>query len=212
MLGGIFCLFALLGQNVSAESFAALTITPKGAEVVDIATGVTTLPDGGRVVDAVRDLQLESDYLRFVEGEFIETRETTVTGAFGTLQASELYIDLEKNEISAEGEVAFTGSGLQVSADRLTLFLDAEVARLEGQVKSSSPSFKTGALLLDLSRHSALLVSPYAFQNGPFTLQQEAAGSLLELRQDTLPDGSRAYNPTTEVEADLLQALGPYLP
>lgn len=195
-----------------AQTFAALTITPAGAEVVDIATGVTTLPDGGKVVDTERGLTLESAYIEFVEGEYITTKETTVTGGFGSLTAPELTLDLAKNELRAQGEVVFTSLNIQVTADDLTLFLDAEVARLSGHVTSRDPVFETDALLLNLNRPGALLVSPYEFQNGPFTLQQTSVGGLLQLRQDALPDGTYAYNPTTEVEAGLLQTLQPYLP
>ena len=195
-----------------AQSFAALTVTPTGAEVVDIATGVTTLPDGGKVVDKERGLTLQSAYIEFVEGEYIATKETTLTGKFGSLSAPELTLDLVKNELRAQGEVVFTSPDLEVRADTLTLFLDADVARLSGRVTSRDPSFETEALLLNLDQPGALLVSPYAFRNGPFTLQQTAAGGLLQLRQDALPDGTYAYNPTTEVEAGLLQTLQPYLP
>ena len=223
----VFFNTALGLQPAKTETFAALTITPNGAEVVDIATGVTTLPDGGRVIDAERGLSVESDYIRFAENDFIETKRATVTGTFGTLTAQTLYLDLKQNELKAQGEVLFgsanakkttgqdaAGSSLQVSADSLTLFLDAEVVRLAGHVTSDNPSFETDALLLDLAqnRPGALLVSPYTFENGPFTLQQSAAGNLLELRRDTLADGSSAYNPTTEVEAGLLHTLQPYLP
>ena len=198
---------------VSAHAqFAALTVTPAGAEVVDIATGVTTLPDGGEVVDAERGLTLRSTYIEFVEDEYIATKESTVTGKFGSLSAPELTLDLVRNELWAQGEVVFTGSDIEVRADRLTLFLDAEVARLSGNVTSRDPSFETDALLLNLKISGALLVSPYAFQNGPFMLQQTSAGALLQLRQDALPDGTYAYNPTTEVEAGLLQTLQPFLP
>ncbi len=204
--------FALTLMVSAHAQFAALTVTPAGAEVVDIATGVTTLPDGGTVVDKERGLTLQSAYIEFVENEYIATKQATVTGKFGSLSAPELTLDLVRNELWAQGEVVFVGSDIEVRADRLTLYLDAEVARLSGHVTSRDPSFETDALLLNLEISGALLVSPYAFQNGPFTLQQTSAGSLLQLRQDALPDGTYAYNPTTEVEAGLLQTLQPFLP
>ena len=202
---------ALLPVAYSTE-FAALTITPAGAEQVDIATGITTLPDGGEVVDAERELTLQSDFIRFEEGKFIETEGTEVTGKFGTLTADALRIDLEQDTITAEGELTLNNQTLSVTADALTLFLEPNVARLAGNVQSAAPEFETEALLLKLDEPDALLVSPYRFQNGPFTLEQSGQDTLLQLHQEKGEDGTEVYNPSTTVSAELLETLEPYLP
>lgn len=204
-------LLALPSLAYSTE-FAALTITPAGAELFDIATGITTLPDGGKVVDAERELILQSGFIRFEEGKFIETESTEVTGKFGTLTADALRIDLKQNTITAEGELTLNNQTLSVTADVLTLFLEPNVARLAGNVQSAAPEFETKALLLKLDEPDALLVSPYRFQDGSLTLEQSGQDTLLQLHQEQGADGAEVYNPSTTVSAELLETLEPYLP
>lgn len=194
-----------------ADGLAALTIIPAGSEQFDISTGVTTLPEGGEVIDAKRGLSLKSAFIRYEEDKFIETQDATVSGKFGTLSAETLTLDLEQNVITASGELSLESSNMLVTAQALDLFLDANVARLQGEVSSLSPSFEAHVLLLRLNEPGALLISPYQMQNGPFVLQQKSGGSMLQLYQEKVGE-TYVYNPSTEVEAALLSVLTPFMP
>lgn len=202
-------LFAL--PLAQADDLAALTVIPAGSEQFDISTGVTTLPEGGEVIDAKRKLNLNSAFIRYEEDKFIETQDAVVTGKFGTLRAQTLTIDLEQNVIAASGELSLESPSMLVTAQALDLFLDANVARLQGDVSSLSPEFSAQVLLLKLNEPGALIISPYQVQNGPLVLTQKSDGRFLQLHQEKVGE-SYVYNPSTEVEANLLDALSPFMP
>lgn len=194
-----------------ADDLAALTIIPLGSEQFDISTGLTTLPEGGEVIDAKRKLTLNSAFIRYEENKFIETQDSVVTGKFGTLRAETLSIDLEQNIITASGELSFENASMLVTAQALDLFLDADVARLQGEVSSLSPAFEAQVLLLRLSEPGTLLVSPYQVENGPFTLKQKGDGSLLQLYREKVGK-DYVYNPSTDIEPTLLTVMTPFMP
>ncbi len=212
-LRAFFLLLGLFfGGAAWAESFAKLTVTPSGEQHFDIASGVITLPQGGEIVDAERGIRVESAFIRYLEGAYIEAAGAVAEGKFGRLEAETLYLDLATNELRASGGLELENGGLLLRADELSLFLDANIARLSGRVSSTLPAFETDALIINLTSDSALLVAPYRFQSGPLTLTQNQQGSLLQLTQETLADGTRLYNPSTLVQAEVLETLTPYLP
>jgi hypothetical protein len=203
VLLGLVCLWSGLGL---AESFAALTVIPTGQQQFDISTGVTTLPEGGRVLDKETGLALEAAFVRYSEGGFIEAAGSTVEGKFGTLTASSIYVDVANQTISASGSLQLNYRLLSLSAERLTIYLQPDIAVLSGNVQSLDPSFSVTKLLINLKTQQALLVSPYVYQNGPLSLQQTSEGQLLQL----IPiEGS--YNASTVISEDLQASLAPFL-
>lgn len=205
----LFLIF--LGFTAHAEPFAALSVIPAGSEQFDLSTGVTTLPEGGKIIDIKRALELESSFIRYEEGTFISAQDTVVQGEFGTLRAPELVIDLEQNVIKATGELSLENETLLVIAQSLTLFLEANVARLEGGVTSRTPEFEARVLIIDLAQPNVLLGGPYSFQQGLFSLEQASESSLLHLRQEKTAEGYD-YLPNSQVEVAVLERLGSYLP
>jgi len=206
----LLCLFLTL-PLAQAEDLAALTIIPAGSEQFDISTGLTTLPEGGEVIDAKRKLNLNSAYIRYEDNKFIETQDSVVTGKFGTLRAETLRIDLEQNIITASGELSFENADMLVTAQALDLFLDDDVARLQGDVSSLAPAFEAQVLLLRLNKPGVLLMSPYQVENGPFTLTQRGDGDLLQLRSKQVGE-TYIYNPSTDIEPLLLSVMTPFMP
>ena len=194
-----------------ADSFAALTVTPRGEQSFDIATGVTTLPQGGEIVDAARGIRVTSDFIRYQDGVYLETAAAQAEGRFGTLQADRLYLDLASNELRAQGSLQLESEGMSLRADELLFDLNDEVVRLSGWVKSSAPAFESAALIMELDSSRALLVAPYRYENGALTLSQGKAGVLLQLTREALPEGGFRYTPSTTVHAEVLASLSPYL-
>ena len=195
-----------------AEPYARLSVVPTGEQVFDLASGVSTLPEGGEIRDAERDLRVLSPYIRYLEGRFVEARDAVATGAFGRLEAATLYFDLATGELLASGGLKLEYEGLVLEAADLALYLEDGVARLAGGVRSSAPAFEAEALLLPLDGGGALLVSPYRYTQPPLALEQPRAGELLQLMAETGPDGSRRYIPSTTVGDAVLTSLSPYLP
>lgn len=86
--------FASAAPVGTDADFAALTVRPNGPEELDLATGVTTLPEGGEIVYRAENVRLTGGFIRFLEGDFIEAREAVVAGAFGSLEAPELRFEV----------------------------------------------------------------------------------------------------------------------
>lgn len=204
-------LFAALVIFAQAETFAALTIHPFGAQRLDIVTGVTTLADGGEIIVADSGVALRAAFIEYLEGEFIETTEAEVSGRFGTLKAEALRIDLSQHLITAGQTLLITPDGLELRADQLELYLETNIALLSGEVTSSAPAFSAAELAVVLSEQRALLVSPYRYEDGLFVLQQQATGELLQLTQQNGGGQEAVFNATTTINEDLLTLLTPYL-
>lgn len=206
-------LFTLLSSLAFAapvgdpQDFAALTIRPAGPEELDLETGVTTLPEGGVVSYRKEGVTLKGTFIRYLEGDFIDVREAVVTGDFGTLKAPELRFDVAAQTLQAESGASFEGEALAMSADALTLDLEADIAELSGDVTSTDPELTGARALVDLTGGAGVLVGPYAYQEGPVGLSG-AAGQLLALSWD---EGG-AVSAETEVPAALQERFAGRLP
>lgn len=204
------CIIALLGVTL-AQSFAALSVTPRGAQNFDLSTNVTTLDEGGLVLDKETGLELEADFIRYEEGGFIEARSAAVLGKFGSLQSDELYVDSLEEVITAEGGVTLVYNELSLAADALTIYLEPDVVILQGNVKSDLPSFESEGLAIYLDSEQALLLSPYSYTNGPLNLRQPSAGKQLQLNPRDAAQGATSYDASSSVTPELLSQLEPYL-
>lgn len=189
-----------------AESFAALTVTPNGAQSFDISTGVTTLDAGGLVVDKETGLRLEADFVRYEEGAFVEATAATVEGRFGKLTAAKLYVDSVAQTIVASGGLVLEYNDLVLSGDSLKVFLTPDVVVLTGNITSAAPEFTSSELLIHLETKEALLVSPYRYVNGALTLSQTAAQQLLQLTTTDM-----GYTVSTTISEAVKTALSPYI-
>ena len=166
----------------TGQDFAALSVRPNGPEEFDLATGITTLPEGGEISYRAQDVTLVGDYIRFLEGDFIEVRGATVTGTFGVLEAPELRFEVEPQRLLAR-DATFVGEAVELSAATAELELKEDVAVLSGGVTSTEPLLSSERALVDLTGQQALLVGPYTFEDGPVALRGDA-GKLLALRWD----------------------------
>ncbi len=193
-----------------AQSFAALTVSPTGTQVFDISTGITTLPEGGTILDKEANLRLVAASIRYAEGGFIQASQVTVEGRFGNLQAEDLYVDITAQTIQATGSLSLAYQALDLTGERLTIYIQADVMVLEAAV-SGQPQFTGQMLIVQLERQQAFLVAPYSFQDGLVTLRQSSAGQLLQLSQQEV-QGSVRYAASTTIQGDLLAELLAYLP
>lgn len=162
----------------SPADFAALTIRPQGSEAFDLATGITTLPEGGTVAYKDEGVTLEGEFIRYREGEFIEIEKASVTGAFGTLSSPALRFDVATQLLTASAGAAFEGPALKLEADIVKLTLNDDIAVLKGNVTSQSPELASEQVLVDTTGQQALLIGPYAFHNGPVVLRGNAGKTL----------------------------------
>lgn len=195
-----------------AQEIAALTVNPKGEQQLDLATGITTLPEGGEVIDTERGLKLNATFISYKDGEFIEAKGGISEGPFGLLQAPELRLEVATNTITATGGIALTKDGLALTADHLMLAMDSSIAVLTGNIKNTEPAFEAATIVMKVGAGYALLTSPFSYQSGFAQFEQANPGSLLQLRQIENEDGTFDYKVSTTLDEAISTELSPYLP
>lgn len=194
-----------------ARPFAALQITPYGAQQYDLTTGITTLPEGGQIIDQEAGTVLSGSFVRYHDESFVEIRDAVIATESGNITAQEAYLDLATLVLHASGEVTFVGSEITLNAEMLTAHLTPGVVVAEGSVQSEDPLLRTDTLLLLLPERQALLVGPYTYRSGPLTLSAQSSEDHLTLQWEQ-EDAETVFHATTETAPDLLARLEPYLP
>src|SRR5690554_418661 len=109
LLTTVMLLGAAFSLAQSGGSFASLVITPDGDEEYDIATGITTLLDGGQIRDQGSGIVLTAPWISYKVDEYIDTRDTTVTGSFGQVTGQSVHVDIPSSQLTASGNLQLAG-------------------------------------------------------------------------------------------------------
>lgn len=203
VLAAVLVLLLVLPAATGAEPFASLTVTPTGRQQFDIATGVTSLPDGGIITDQTTGVQLRAGHIEYLAGVFVQAAGAQVNGDFGQVSAESLRLDLEAGVLNANGGISLVREGLTISAGSLVYYANRQVAVFSGGVEASGPAFQADQLYLDAVTGDVLLVGQYSYQDTLFTMTSPEAGGQLELRM-VVRDGQPVYDAATEVRPELL--------
>jgi hypothetical protein len=198
-----------VAPSVSVAQFASLTITPKGDSELDITTGITTLPQGGAIVDKSRGITLTASFVEYKDDTFVKAQTARAEGFFGLLHTPEFFLDTAQYLITARGGITLSQDGLSLSADRLTLHLTNGIAVLSGNVNNENPNFQAATLILKMGAGYALLVSPFNYQD---ILSKDEAGSLVQLNQTKETDESFTYSISATPDEAVSAELAPYIP
>lgn len=192
------------------EAFSGLTVIAFGEQEFDIVTGITTLPEGGQVVDREHGVTLTAESMRYREGDFVEAETVEVSGRFGTARSDRVSIDLATAVVEASGNVRFEREELRLLAASLRYDVDAAIVEFEGPVTGEGVELEAAAMLLDADSGSVLLIGPYRYQDELFELSSEREGALLSLTP--AEDESGRMVASSRVDPELIDRLGPYLP
>lgn len=189
----------------AADPIADLTVRAFGAQHLDLASGFTELLDGGEVVDRSSGVRLVAPWLRYSD-LVLEAREAVVEGAFGRLYAERVAMDLSAGVVAADGGVLLERDGApRLRAERVDYIAGDGWAVARGDVEGEAPGFTAAAVWADLREGRVLLVAPYRYQDGPFTLRSDVAGTHLQLTPIVSDAGAViAYDASTELDADAL--------
>jgi len=205
---GVWILVLLL--PALAASFAAFTVEPAGDQVVDLATGVTTLPDGGRLVDAEQGLSLEAAYIEYKEGEFVRAKKARLVHGDLRFEAGRLEYDVKTEQVVLEDGVYFSSKHLKnLRAPRGVLYLKDQVAVLEGGVRSERPAFEAEQMVADTKQGLVLLVGSFRYQDPELGITLKGQGPTAQLLLRFLKDGE--VEAETEVPAEIYVRLSAYL-
>lgn len=212
----IACVTALLLTAAAAQPqgeeqpFAALVITSHGRQTIDITTGLTTLPDGGKLTDTKTGVEVSAEVIQYLDGAYIEAAGVSVTGAFGDFSADALHIDVVGSVLTASGELELDRDGLLITAGLLRYHALEQVIVFEGGVQGSEPAFAADRVLLDAVTGDVLLDGRYTFVGDLFTMRSPEAGGQLQLVLSRKGE-QHVYGAATEVSPALLERFRAYL-
>jgi hypothetical protein len=197
------------GQE-AGQVFSGLAVVAFGEQEVDIVTGITTLPEGGQIIDREHGVTLTAESMRYREGEFVQAQGVEVAGRFGNATSDFVEVDLVAGTVDATGNLRFEREDLRLIAGSLHYDVEEAVVRFGGPVTGEGVGLEAAAIVLDADSGELLLVGPYRYQDELFELSSEREGALLSLTP--AEDGSGRLVASSRVESGLLERLGPYLP
>ncbi|AEB11223.1 hypothetical protein [Marinithermus hydrothermalis] len=203
-------LLVLLLVLVGAR-FAGFSVESYGDQVVDPIQGVTTLPDGGVLIDNENALRLEGGFIEYQEGRFIRAREAVFVTDGVRLEAAELYYDAETETVRLTGGMRYASERFAgLSAREGLLFLEDEVALLKGEIRSEDPVLEAEVMVVDGKHGEALLWGRYVYRDPVLgvTLRGNNPEKRLLLR---FREGEAYPEATTRVPEEVLARLAPYL-
>lgn len=173
---------ALLFSLALAARFAAFSVEPFGPQRVNLDTGVTTLPQGGVLVDNENGLRLRADYIEYKEGVFIRARALELLSAKETFRAQTLEHDIPKQEARFAALVFANADFKDLRAERALALFNEDVVILKGKVRAESPRLQAEALVVDLKAREALVLGSFTYQEGKATLRGQGPSARLYLR------------------------------
>lgn len=171
----------LLGSAAQAATFGGLNIVPKGAQNLNLQTGVTEMPQGGTVTDRKAGLTLVAAQLSVKEGETLQARGVTLkTGAGGQLKAEQVRYDLKSGVMTVSGKVSYSDSRMRgVQASSMQLYVKTGFVVAKGGVKAAAPALSAQSLVFDPNTMQALVSGPYSLSTRGKTYKGEAGQRVL---------------------------------
>lgn len=192
----------------SAVTFGGLTVTPRGPQNLNLETGLTDLPQGGRATDARGQLTLDAQRMQFKPGAYLlASGATLTTRQGGTLRAAQVRYDLAAGTVTATGDLTYSDGRLNtLRADTVTVHVKTGFVVASGGVTAANPKLSGGRLIFDPATMQAVLTGPYRAQQGTLNASGAAGGRLLMVFS-----ANRVVRSSTEPDADSLARFQPYL-
>ena len=149
-----------------AAEFAAISIEPYGDSVYDLASGVTTLPQGGVIHDNENNLSIDASFIEYKEGEYIRAKEAKMRTEEVHFTAVELEYLPAVDEARLDGGVSLeTGDIKELRAQSGWIYLKDGVVVLAGGVTAAQPELSAALLVADYRQGEVLLIAPYKYKN-----------------------------------------------
>ncbi|MDR9392437.1 MAG: hypothetical protein RI554_10460 [Trueperaceae bacterium] len=190
---------------------ARLTVVPDGPQRLDLATLVTELPEGGRIVDAETGLALDAERIRFLEGAFVEADGVSAELEAARFDAPRLEVDLAAGRAVAPDGVAYVGAGLEVSATSARIVFGPDLVRFDAP-RARRPDLEARALLVDVASGAAWLLGPYRYAEGLLTLRDDREDAILQIVPTTTDAGEPTYRAANTVDDALRTRFAPLRP
>lgn len=172
---------ALLLPLLLAARFATFTVEPYGAQRLNLETGVTTLPQGGVLVDNANGLRLEGRYIEYKEGVFVRARGLRLLSKEETFQAEGLDHDIGKQVARFTGLVFSNRDFKNVRAKQGVAYFSEDVVVLRGGVQAETPSLEAETLVLNLKTREGLVLGRFVYREGKAVLKGKGSKARLYL-------------------------------
>ncbi|MFN3180220.1 MAG: hypothetical protein ACK41R_08780 [Thermus sp.] len=170
-----------LGFSLGAR-FATFSVEPFGSQRVNLDTGITTLPQGGILVDNENGLRLKAGYIEYKEGSFVRARGAELLSEKETFVAQTLEHDIPKQEARFSG-LSFSNPDFKgLRAERALALFAHDIVVLKGKVQAESPRLQAETLVVNLKDREALAVGSFTYQEGKAVLRGQGTGARLYLR------------------------------
>lgn len=177
----LLALALLLGPTLGAR-FASFSVEPFGTQRVNLDTGVTTLPQGGILVDNENGLRLKASYLEYKEGNFVRARGAELLSEGESFVAQSLEHDIPKQEARFTG-LSFSNPDFKgLRSERALALFAHDIVVLKGKVQAESPRLQAETLVVNLKDREALALGSFTYQEGKATLRGQGTGARLYLR------------------------------
>jgi lipopolysaccharide assembly outer membrane protein LptD (OstA) len=161
---------------------AGLVIQPKGDQTVNPSTGVTTLPQGGVVLDNAHGIRIEAAYIEHKRNEFVKATNATIITSGQTIKTPSLNYAIPSGRVDITGPLEVSSSDVTgLKADKAVAFSNTERVVAVGNVRSSAPVLSANAIVFDTKKRTAFLYGNYRFESkdGKTKLSQAGAESAL---------------------------------
>lgn len=176
--------FLILSSLIVAVGLAqaGLVIQPKGDQTVNPTTGVTTLPQGGVVIDNAHGIRIEAAYIEHKQGDFIKATNATIIASGQTIKTPSLNYAMKLDRVDIAGPLEFASSDVSgMRADKAVAFPNADRVVAIGNVRSVAPVIAANAIVFDGKKRAAFLYGNYRFESrdGKTKLSQQGNDSAL---------------------------------
>jgi lipopolysaccharide assembly outer membrane protein LptD (OstA) len=199
----------LLASAALAANFANFNIQPTGSQNLDLASGVTTLPQGGRVSDTSAGFSVTAKWIQYKDGVFLSARQALVTTQDGgKVRADLVNYQVATKLMRASGHLLYSDRRVvHLTAARATYNTATQIVVVTGSVRAQQPALSATELMVDYLKKQALLVGRYRYAYQGTSLSNNAPSGVLLLQWS--PSG--AVQVTTEPSAAQLAPYRPYL-
>ncbi|WP_291426920.1 hypothetical protein [Deinococcus sp.] len=199
---------AWLPSQAQAMSFGGLTVTPRGAQNLNLETGATDLPSGGTATDTRGGMVLSGAKMQLKPDDSLVAQNATLkTKQGGVLKANNVVYDLKSGTASASGNVSYSDARVkELTAETIVLYVRSGFVVASGGVKASQPDMSGNTLIFDPFTMRSVLTGPFSV-NTRYGHPKGALGTKIMLTFG----GSSLISANTNPSPDDLARFAPYL-
>lgn len=157
---------------------SGLVIQPKGDQTVNPSTGVTTLPQGGVVIDNAHGIRIEATYIEHKRDEFIKATNASIQTSGQTIKTPSLNYAMKLDRVDISGPLEFTSPDVTgLKADKAVAYPNADRVVALGNVRAGSPVIAANAIVFDGKKRTAFLYGNYCFESKDAKTKLSQAGA-----------------------------------